>query len=352
MPSAQTEYERSLHDTCWDDADAVGCKSCNCGSGWFGAVGGIVMTRTRGEKYTTTYQGTSGDPLMSTQDASAGWTGGGEVTLGYAFGGSNNMGPYGASGVCGQPGIAFTWWGTGNMTGFASAADETGNPATALNASFDFSSLTINGNPSSFYFQNASEQALWRTDVVNNFEINLLAGSILNTGNLEMIGVLGFRYFRFTEDLIFGSTTFGGTFDSNGGADSAFVNFHCVNNLYGPQIGSVFNMNFTDRWSVYLVPKMGIYGNQMITRSSIYTGNGVSAYDQTARQSDFSTLGQIDAGMTYAFRPNLRWYLGYRVVGVSNVVLGEPQFTPSVGEIKNSSSLILHGGNVGLAWMF
>ena len=349
----QTEYEQALHATCWDDCDACGAGSpCGHGGGWFGAVGGLVMTRNRGPVYTTTYQGGGGPALMNTQDASAGWTGGAEVTLGYAFGGSSNCGPYGASGMCGGPGLAFTWWGTGEMNGFASVSYSTGVQATALNASFDLPTVTINGNPFSTYFQGASEQRLWRTDNVNSVEVNLLAGSILNTGRLEMIGLLGFRYFRFSEVFTFGSASFGNDFNSNGGADAVYVSYHLLNSLYGAQLGAIFNYNFSPKWSIYVTPKAGLFGNQMSGRSLVYSGDGVVAVNIVDRRADFSVLGQTDTGLTYAVSPNLRAYIGYRVVGVSNVALGETQFLPSFGEIKQSGSLIVHGANIGLAWMF
>jgi hypothetical protein len=351
-PAPTTEYEQALHDTCWDDADACGADHhCGCGCGWFGAIGGLVMTRNRGPNYTTTYQNGSGDPLMNTQDASAGWTGGAEVTLGYAFGGSTNMGPYGASGICGRPGIAFTWWGTGELNGFASVSDETGDPTTALNASFDLLGATINGNPASDYFQGAQEQRIWRTDNVNSFEANLLAGSILNTGRLELIGMIGFRYFRFSEVFTFGSVMFDSDFEDDP-EDAAYLSFRAINNLYGAQVGGVFNYNFTPRVSAFLVPKAGIYGNQMTMNTQLYDGDGVSGGDFTQSKGDVAFLGQIDTGLTWAFHPNLRAYLGYRVVGLANVALGEPQFLPMVGDIKQSGSLILHGANMGVAWMY
>lgn len=340
--------EDALHDTCWDDCDSCGCDYGYSGCGhFFGAVGGLVMTRTRANAFTTTYEaGGSFEPVMNTQSAGAGWTGGGEVTLGYAFGGANNAGPWGASGMCGGPGIAVTWWGLGEMTGFASVTD----PVNGLDASFDLSGVTINGNPWSTYFAGADSQRIWRTDNANNVEANLLSGSIFDTDKMQLIGLAGFRYFRFSEVLTFGSLQGGG--DWNVPDDSGYISFRTINNLYGAQMGAVFTYMVTPRLTGYITPKAGLFGNQMTANTRIYSGNGSTSYNYTAYKTDFAFLGQVDAGYTYAFRPNSYLYLGYRVVGMSNLALGDNQFMPTIGTIKQSGSLILHGATFGLAWLY
>ena len=368
-PAAQSEYEQALKDTGWNDADGCssgGCDTCGgacgCGGGgWFGAAGGLIMTRNRANPYWTTYE-TNNNPnqLMNTQNAGAGWTGGGMLTLGYAFCGCandccNTCGPSGLTG----PALAFTWWGTGEMNGFSQIADSTGDPNTALSTPIDLGGVSINGNPASDYFDNASQQAIWRTDNVNSVEFNLLQGGIINTGRLQVIGLAGFRYFRFSEVLTFGSAAFGSSlFDPADAADQAYLGFRCVNNLYGGQIGAIFNYQFSPRFGLFLVPKAGIYGNQMNCQTLLYTGDGLSTYNLSARKSDVSFLGEIDTGVSYAFSPNLRAFVGYRVVGVANVALADNQFLPYLADVagfeqvKQSGSLILHGGFAGLAWMF
>lgn len=371
MPSPttpQSEYEQALKDTGWNDADSCttgGCDTCGtacgCGGGWFGAAGGLVMTRNRANPYWTTYE-TNNNPnqLMNTQDAGAGWAGGGLVTLGYAFCGCANdcCNTCGPSGLMG-PALAFTWWGTGEMNGFSQIFDNTGDPNTALSTPIDLGGVTINGNPASDYFDNASQQAIWRTDNVNSFEFNLLQGGIINTGRLQVIGLAGFRYFRFSEVLTLGSAGFGSTlFDPADAADTAYLGFRCVNNLYGGQIGAIFNYQVSPRFGLFLVPKAGIYGNQMNCQTLLYTGDGVSTYNLYAHKADVSFLGEIDTGVSWAFTPNLRAFVGYRVVGVANVALADNQFLPFLADVagfeqvKQSGSLILHGGFAGLAWMF
>src|SRR4029079_12922576 len=119
---------------------------------WSVTVLGLVLGRNRAPAFWTTT--TVNDPfnlLMNTQSAGAQWTGGAQLTAAYAWNG------------CGGPGLAFTFWGLGAMNGSASVMDTTGNPATALQSTIDFSAVTINGNPGSVYFDNAQQQAIWRT---------------------------------------------------------------------------------------------------------------------------------------------------------------------------------------------
>ncbi len=364
--SPWSDYEHKLRSTGWEDCDtcetgdsyggdcygdACCLDDCGCGPGFFASVGGLVMTRARANAVITTVQ--NGDPtnaLMNTQDAGAGWTGGGEVSFGYAFGGTNWAGPYGACGVCGNPGLVFTWWGTGEMTGFSSVTDTTGVAGTALNSEFNVAGVTIGGDPASNFFEGASRQRLWRTDNINSFEGNLLQGAIADTGRLQIIGLAGFRYFRFTEVLTFGSTNFAGT-------DEAFLSYRAFNNLYGGQVGGILNYSLTPRCSLYITPKAGVYGNQMVVRRLIYRDDGISNPTISAYKSDVSFLGQIDTGINYMIRPNVFAYIGYRIVGVSNVALGDNQFGPALGddvsatEVKQSGSLILHGATFGLSFL-
>src|SRR5258707_10530842 len=65
----RSEFEQALHSPPCDECDA--CNTCNscCGGRWFGAAGGLIMTRNRANPYWTTYQ-TNNNPnqLMNTQN--------------------------------------------------------------------------------------------------------------------------------------------------------------------------------------------------------------------------------------------------------------------------------------------
>ena len=131
-----------------------------------------------------------------------------------------------------------------------------------------------------------------------------------------------------------------------------------MNNLFGAQVGTYANYWVSDRFGLFIGPKVGVFGNQMNVRTQLYRGDGASAFDIPAHKSDFSMLAEIDTGITFFFRPGFFTYLGYRIVAVSNVALGDNQFLPSLsesagfGQVKQSGSLILHGAMMGAGWTF
>ena len=313
----------------------------DCNRKWYAYAYGLAMTRNRAPAFWTTTA--SNDPfnlLMNTQNAGAGWTGGGQVTVGYAWLGA------------GGPALALTYWGLGDMTGSSSVSDNTGNPLTALSSTLNFSAVPIHGNPGSFYFDNAQEQAVWRRDSAQNFEANLQSANYA-VGSFRVAALAGFRYFRFTEDLTYGSASFGNSFVSNGGADAAYIKIQCHNDLFGGQFGAIISSVLTRRVTAFFVPKVGIYGNQMSNLSQIYAGDAVNSPVSvlTTHKADVSVLSELDFGLNWAVNPAWRLTAGYRVVGVNNLSLADNQFA-AYAHVEQGGSLILHGAFMGLGWMF
>jgi hypothetical protein len=343
-PQPTSSLEEALHSNCGDES----CQSCNP-SGWFAGVAVLAMGRTRANPYWTTYQ-TNNNPnqLMNTQNAGADWAPGGQFVVGYNF-----------CGPCG-PSVFFTYWGLAPMDGFSSVVDQTGNINTALSTPINLGFVTMNsGLAASQYFDNAHEHRIWRRDIVNNFELNAMTG-IYQVGSFQMAGLAGFRYFRFAEDLTFGSVAFGSNFGDNGGADEAYLKFRTINNLYGGQVGALINWMWTDRLSAFLIPKFGIFGNQMNCQTLLYTGDAVNnpTYNITAHKTDIALLAELDAGFSWLFANNWRGFIGYRLVGVNNIALADNQFLPFLADtagfaqVKQDGSLILHGAFAGVGFAF
>jgi hypothetical protein len=169
---------------------------------------------------------------------------------------------------------------------------------------------------------------------------------------------LGIRYFRFNEGLIFGSVGNGAEFGQNGGADEAYLNIHCTNDLIGPQIGARFDYLWWGNLGLYATPKMGIFCNKISTRAHLYSGDGLEGYDIYGQDTDFSFLAQIDAGVTYAISNNWRLFAGYRLIAVTGVTLGDNQFphylaaTDELAVPDTNGDLILHGGIAGVEWRY
>ncbi len=340
------------------------CCEPACGH-WFGAVAGLVMTRNRANPYWTTYETNNNvNQLMNTQNAKADWVGGGQITVGYGFGGvgagCGGCGECGGYNPCGcyGPGIAFTYWGLGQMNGYAELTDPNNNLSTPINLQTQTGDVMIGSNPASYYFDNSPDQRIWRNDRVNNFELNFIQGPILTGGRLTVVGLAGFRYFRFDERLTYGSVAFGHSFGDNGGADEAYLSFRTTNNLFGAQVGALLNYSITQRFGAFFVPKVGVFGNQMNSHTTLLSGNGLQGFDIYGHKSDVSLLGELDAGLNYALLPNLWVFGGYRVVGVTNLALADNQFLPYLADtagfaqVKQSGSLILHGALFGIAYLY
>jgi hypothetical protein len=90
----------------------------------------------------------------------------------------------------------------------------------------------------------------------------------------------------------------------------------------------------------------------MSNRALLARGDGAVGFDLDAGKSDFSLMGEVDTGFSWFFGPRFMTYMGYRVLGVTNVALTDNQFIQGIGDVKQSGSLILHGVMVGGGWTF
>lgn len=353
-------------------ADTLLAPSCDCGTldccqpeccgHWFGAVGGLVMGRNRANPFWTTYEtNNNANQVLNTQNAGANWNGGGQVTVGYGLAGAGGCGGCAdcgsCAGACFGPGVAFTYWGLGQMDGFAQITDPNNNLSTPINLDTQTGPVLIGNVPASFYFDNSPDQRIWRKDRFQNLELNVF-GPALTYNRWTLVPLAGFRYFRFDERLTYGSVAFGQNFGDAGGAFEAYLSNRSVNNLYGFQVGSLINYDITQRIGVFVIPKAGIYTNQMNGNTRLYSGDGVEGFNISAHKSDIAFLGELDSGFSYALTPNVRAYLGYRVIGVANLALADNQFLPYLADsagfaqVKQNGGLILHGAMGGVAWAF
>ncbi|HEX5443278.1 MAG TPA: BBP7 family outer membrane beta-barrel protein [Pirellulales bacterium] len=356
----KSEFQEALASDWCDTGD---CNSNTGGGRWFGAVGGLVMARNRPNAYTTTFETNVNQPVLNTQSAGADWTGGWQVNLGYLFGTggcgcANSLGPYGPCGTggCGftGPGIGFSYWGLGNMGGFAQAnspTNELNSTFTLLDPSTGSGQVEIGGQPFSTFFDNSASQRISRDNGTSNYELNLFFGAF-NHCRWTVMPFVGFRYFHYDERLIFSGLESGSTWGANGGQNQAQLSFRTINNLYGLQLGTYANYRISGRCSWYIGPKVGLFGNQMSGRSLLARGDGLVGFDVNSHKSDFSLLGEVDTGLTWFVGPRFMTYLGYRVLGVANVALADNQFVQGIGDVKQSGSLILHGVMVGGGWTF
>lgn len=307
--------------------------------GWFGSLGGVAMTRDRGNQWWTTYE-TVNPPnqLMHSEQAAAGWRAGGEFSLGRYF-------------CCGQKALTFNYWATDAFAATASYRDVNNGISTPI----DLFNVTLGGNPAASIFDNAREHRIYRHNELHNLELNLWRYSLLGANpNLQMNLFTGARFFRFDETLRFSSVAGGFDFGTTGGVREGYLNIRDVNNLVGWQIGTRLNYFLTPRLAAYATPTFGLFGNQINQRVHLYRGDGQEGFDLHAQKIDCALMGAIDLGLTWNFAGNWSAYGGYRAVGFSGVALGDQQIPPflidaaAIQDIDSNGSLIVHGAMFGV----
>jgi hypothetical protein len=301
------------------------------------------LTRDNPNKLWTTYE-TNNNPnqLMHTVDADSDWRGGGEISLGYWW-----------CGPCVRTGLALSYFSIDNLEGFEEF-DQDDVPDT-LSSTLDFvnGGVTINGNPASDYFDDAERQRISRENEIHNIELNLLQQDLARHGNCRVTWLLGLRYLKFDESLIYGSLDSGFDWGDNGGLNEAYLDVSASNEMVGAQFGILADYALTERLGMYVTPKIGLFGNDIETRSRLYDGAGNLGFDILGSKEDVSFLAQLDIGLNFWLHDNWRLFGGYRAIAVTGVALSDnqiPFYIAAADEFADpdtNGSLILHGAVLG-----
>ena len=319
------------------------------------------MTRNSANRVWVSYQADrEANQLMNTDDIGLAWRAGGEITFGRTF-------------CCGAWGVEATYWALDPFAGDATISHPNG-VSTPLIVDF----LDFGAHEATEYFYGACSQRLWRRDEIHNVEINFLCNQAYgcvdacSVPSSQVRWIVGLRFFRFEEGLLFASLDEGYSWWQEGGIHQAYIDENIKNNLWGLQTGVELE------WgrhlnpyglSLYVAPKFGIYGNYMENRFDIYRGDGlratpdptsgvVGSYPVEATGGCVSFLGEIDAGIDWRFRDRWSARIGYRVVAISGIGLADHQIPtyvndiPELGHISRNGDLVLHGGYLGVTYNY
>ena len=375
QPAQGNVYQNALNTSGWG-GEGCGCESCVPGcrcaqNNWYAYVGGLVMGRDMPNRFWTTFdQNNPANQLRYFPGSD--WGGGIDTRIGYWFGCGCNSGSCDPCNQCcgcgGRFGIEAVYWGAWGLDGHTSIND----PTNQLGTVQDDGLVSFGAAPASDFFDNARAVQLSRNDEFHNVEINFMYLPVYTGSRLQITGLMGVRFFRFSEGLdwgqLAGTAPAGARFGDNP-ADEAFVNVDVQNNLVGFQLGAYMNWQVCCNVSIFAVPKMGIFGNHINAHNSMVTGDGIVAtFDNPPGSGNalnfhtstdvFSVLGSIDVGVNWAISPNWSVVGGYRVVAVSGIALGDNQipqfFADEAGwkEIKTNGNLILHGAFAGIEARF
>lgn len=345
-----------------DGYTASGCGDCmtNCCEPccpWYASVTALMMTRNRPNGIWTTYESADLTNQMMKSDFDMKWQPGGEIRFGRRF-------------CCNAWAAEFVFWSLAPFEGMDTASVIGGTVSSTLEvAEVEFpGSPTVNA---AAIFNNSAEQKLWRTDETYNFEINLLRGSFCDNGGWpwDTQWIMGFRYFRFRDRLIYGAVANNNDWGSDGGIHEAYVNDHARNNLFAFQFGFESRTARRHNLQAFLSPKIAVGCNHIENEYQIYRGDGVvgrptaasgmvGEFPITSTKDVFSLITQIDIGLDWQFAPKWSARIGYRVMVATGMGLADNQIPfyivdiPEVQNIDHNAELILHGGFAGITYSF
>ncbi|NLE37426.1 MAG: BBP7 family outer membrane beta-barrel protein [Pirellulaceae bacterium] len=348
-------------DVCGEQSCAASCVATACEppcSPWFASAGWLVLGRDKANRVWTSYDsGDEADQLTNTNDIELDWGNGGEIRFGRRFCGGCN--PWAIEGV---------YWTTKPFDGFLS----TTNPEDPFLVSTPLrvSEIEFDGVNGVDLFDDAIEHRLWRRNEFHNIEINIVGGDFLRNcaPHWNVQWLVGARYLRFDENLVFGSLR-QGEWGGSGGEYEAYLGERIKNDLVGFQVGFDARGSHWHNLQLYLAPKIGIYNNHVENTFSLYRGDGVVANPTAAsgvvgtypvRSSDnfFSVLTEIDLGLYWHITERWSAKIGYRVVAVTGMGLADHQIPtyvvdiPEIAAIDHNGNLLLHGAFVGLTYNY
>ncbi len=226
-------------------------------------------------------------------------------------------------------------------------------------------SIEFAGVNGTVYFDGADDHYILRHDTFENLELNFLHMPVAVGGPccpLDLSWLVGFRYFHFDENLIFGT-------EKEGLPDDARLADHIYNNLFGVQMGWEAGYRIGCTWRAFAATKVGLYDNHIENNFNAYLTNNVIAnptaasgvvgsYPVGACKDQFSVLAQLDVGLQWQFHPQWNAFVGYRLIAATGMGFADHQFLtyvvdlPEYGRIKSNGDLLLHGAFAGVEFQF
>ena len=181
----------------------------------------------------------------------------------------------------------------------------------------------------------------------------------------------GFRYFHFADNLQYAASLNDGII--NRSADDLYYIVNTTNNLFGFQLGSRADYCVGRRVNLYGSGKVGLYNNRsrLLTRIGTDVENATlndtrtpanpsqgGEYDFDVMKDNLAFLSEIGTGVGVRLSPKWTGTVGYRAVILSGVATSPDNVRQNfadfdvVADYDTSSSMILHGLNVGALYNY
>ena len=122
------------------------------------------------------------------------------------------------------------------------------------------------------------------------------------------------------------------------------------NDLFGLQLGHSLLYD-SDRWSVELMGKGGVYHNHMVAETEFdVTNNPNNSFTTYNSQSAISFIGEFQLIARYHLRPNLSLRAGWEMMYLTNIAHAPDQltFSPDEGRFSGKGDPFYNGALFGL----
>jgi putative beta barrel porin BBP7 len=178
--------------------------------------------------------------------------------------------------------------------------------------------------------------------------------------SFSMYGSCGVRYFRVTDDFMYGTQS--QVYDGAAYGPSQWLdhNIDVENSLVGPQVGWTTDYCW-GKWNLFCNSTFGIFDNHASVWQRMrdedgnwarFTQDGSNFNVRTSKDS-VAFLGELRVGTAYEFTCHWRGVIAYRAVAISGIATADEQLQGNyadrytVGLIDSDNSVIIHGAQVG-----
>ena len=175
---------------CGCDCDDLCCEGYFCP--WYASVSALVLGRSHGRRFWTSYADGDVTDQLTNSEFDMQWKWGGEIRFGRRF-----------CCCCVPYAIEATYWTTEAFSGHR----YTTNPGGYVSTPLIVDPMTFGGVAAQNWFDGAEEHRLWRRNEFHNVEANLIREQLAwaYESPWDIGWSVGIRYFRFEEQLTFGS---------------------------------------------------------------------------------------------------------------------------------------------------
>ena len=294
---------------------------------WYAAADALMLMRDSTPSRPMATLGTLYNDVLNTKDLEAGFQAGARVTLGRRLGERHQL--------------EFTWFDLTLWNDRVAVRDESLNDLAGLGNLF--SPFTDFGSPAvPFLDYNYLAEIEYRSEL-DNFELNLRQQLPMPPGPFAMSVLVGGRFMKIRERFYYNAESI----TPLAMASSNTVDVRTGNDLWGVQLGALFEFQVSYRSKITLDLKGGIFNN-IADQGTIYTHSdpllGAETYTGFRAENVTAWAGEITLALTYQITPRLTSHAGYQMLWVEGLAQGSGNFEADPLTLANGPADLNHRG--------